>query len=365
MTLSIEHKAFFCLLRAGLWESAPDDLSLFPLTDPQWQTIYHMAVRQTVVGIIWRGLHHLPDPLLPDDAMMIRWVAKVNNIENLNRQMNTKIISLLQLMDCHGLHPVLLKGQGVATMYEQPLMRQCGDIDLYFRSKEEERLAAELMTQQGCIMEKRPDGSRCYIWQGIEIEHHSRLFDLYNPWLRGYLSALIRKHGFIGLQLEKDLTDTVSVPSPLLNLLLLSTHMLKHLMGNGIGLRQFCDMARAYCYLSENYSHEELKKVYKRTGLLRWNTQLHSFLTGYLGLSASCLPYADKETNISPMLLNIVLEGGNFGQFRETGDKVLRSGWERKLWTLFSFWKHRDFSYAYAPGEAFWTSVKLMLGNIR
>ena len=45
----------FSLLRAGLWEREPDDLSPFPLTDAQWWDVYRMAVRQTVTGIVCRG----------------------------------------------------------------------------------------------------------------------------------------------------------------------------------------------------------------------------------------------------------------------------------------------------------------------
>ena len=65
MELSSEHKALFSLLRAGLWEREPDDLSPFPLTDAQWWDVYRMAVLQTVTGIVCRGLHHLPEALLP------------------------------------------------------------------------------------------------------------------------------------------------------------------------------------------------------------------------------------------------------------------------------------------------------------
>ena len=60
MELSSEHKALFSLLRAGLWEREPDDLSPFPLTDAQWWNVYRMAVRQTVTGIVRRR---------PDDTL--------------------------------------------------------------------------------------------------------------------------------------------------------------------------------------------------------------------------------------------------------------------------------------------------------
>lgn len=368
MNLSSEHRALFSLLRAGLWEKEPDDLSPFPLTDSEWWNVYRMAVRQTVAGIVCRGLYHLPEALLPGDTLMIRWVAKTDCIERRNTGMNAAVCRLMQLMEHDGLHPVLLKGQGVAAFYEYPLLRECGDIDLYFPSEEEERAAAELMRKAGCQPEYQPDGSNSYCWQGVEIEHHIRLFDLYNPLLKGYLSTLVGEHGFTDRFLTGN-TDTagttVSVPSPLLNLLLLNAHLLKHLMGHGVGLRQFCDMARAYHALHGSYSPGELEAAYKRTGLLKWSVPLHTFLTEHLGLRYAELPYVDTDAYTSPRLLHIVLDGGNFGKYGETRGRASRTRWERKLVTFLSFWKRRDFSNAYARGEAFWTFVKLIIGNIK
>lgn len=365
MELSTEHKALFCLLRAGLWETAPDNHSLFPLTDAEWWNVYKMSVRQTVTGIVYRGLHYLPDELLPGDDLMIRWVAKTDRIERRNRKMDTVVEQLARLMTDNGLHPVVMKGQGVATFYDYPQMRECGDIDLYFPSEEEERKAADLMRKLGCNIERQPDGSNSYRWQDVEVEHHTRLFDLYNPLLKGFLSTLVKENGFTALPLSEERQEEITVPSPLLNLVMLNAHLLKHLMGHGVGLRQFCDMARAYHALYGSYDPEKLETIYQKTGLYKWSIQLHTLLTEHLGLSYDELPYIDTEAFTSPRLLHIVLEGGNFGQYGETKGKASQARWERKLHTFFSFWKRRDFSSAYAPKEAFWTSVKLIIGNIK
>lgn len=112
------------------------------------------------------------------------------------------------------------------------------------------------------------------------------------------------------------------MPAPLPDLLLLNAHLLKHIMGHGVGLRQFCDMARAYHALHGSYSPVELEAAYRRTGLLRWSAQLHTFLTEHLGLPRDVLPYAGTDARTSPRLLHIVLEGGNFGQYGKTRAKA-------------------------------------------
>lgn len=359
--------ALFSLLRAGLWQREPDDMSPFPLSDAEWLNVYQMAVSQTVAGIVWCGMQYLPDGLLPGDALMVQWVAKVDRIERNNMLLNGVLCQLLQRMAEAGLHPVVLKGQGIASLYTHPLMRECGDIDLYFQSEDEERKAAGLMTQAGCLLQRHSDGSNCYVWQGVQIEHHTRLFDIYNPFLRGWLSSLAGEHGFLSQSLgggsSQSTSTLLSVPSPVPNLLMLNAHLLKHIMGNGVGLRQFCDMAIAYHILCGSYSPEKLETAYRRAGLQKWSRQLHAFLTGYLGLSLSDLPFADAGAQTSPELLRIVLEGGNFGRHAGAGTKAPQTKWERKLLTARSFWKRRRFSAAYAPKEALWTFVNLIIGN--
>ena len=115
-------------------------------------------------------------------------------------------------------------------------------------------------------------------------------------------------------------------------------------MGHGIGLRQFCDMARAYYSLYGSYSAEELEAVYKRTGLLEWSKQLHTFLTEFLGLNNKVLPFTNTDNETSPALLQIVIEGGNFGQYGDTKGEASQTKWKRKMRTFFSVWKRRDFS---------------------
>ena len=310
MNLSTEHKALFSLLRAGLWEREADDLSPFPLTDAQWWEVYRMSVRQTVAGIVFRGLHHLPEEYLPADALMIHWVAKADRIERKNRRMDAALRLLLQLLGREGLHPVLLKGQGVAALYEHPLLRECGDIDLCFPSEKEEREAAELVRRVGCRTERHPDGSVCYSWQGVEVEHHTRLFDLHNPLLRGYLSSLVGRHGFTDIRTEDG--ATLPVPAPLPDLLLLNAHLLKHIMGHGVGLRQFCDIGLwALEYHDEidwQRLHDQCASVHAAT----FAAAAFRIARDYLGIDFDLPMPWDASIDVEP-LLHDTLCGGVYG----------------------------------------------------
>lgn len=363
MTDNKETAVLFILLRSGLWEKEPEDLSLFPLSGGSWRKVFDMARQQTVTGTVYEGLCRLPDRLLPPEGLLMQWTVAADIIEQRNRRTDGVLAELCGLFRNGGLHPVLLKGQGVAQFYGKPLLRECGDIDLYFPTHAERLEAEEIITgEQGRAVRREADGSIHYLWHGIPVEHHPRLLDMGDPHARKYLEAMEARLGYARLSVG---TGTeVEVPSPPLNLLLLSTHIMKHAMGWGIGLRQLCDMARACHRLHGCTDAEAMEEACRRTGIGKWSRLLHSFLTVRLGLPSECLPYRDAGLSPAP-LLDIVMRGGNFG-FRIRGKEAAQQpAWRHKLGTSYSFIRNIGFSGRYMPREAFWTFANLFIGQFR
>ncbi len=359
MILSKEHTALFVLLRAGLWEREIDRLDLFPLSFDSWMQVFALARRQSVLGIVWRGLELLPEHLLPSEALMIRWVAETDRIERLNKQADKTVESIFRMFRDAGLHPVLMKGQGVAQMYSRPQLREPGDIDLYFPTAAECRQAEQLILNQDIAFDRNPDGSISYRWQGIEVEHHRRLIDIHNPFRRKAVNSLEQSEGFTEITLSAQSDTSISIPSPRLNLLLLNAHILKHALGRGIGLRQCCDMARGIAVAQQSHGTEEMAQIYRRTGISRWSDMLCGFLASELGLADI---HAGKHANYDS-LLEIILRGGNFGRYDTRYDA--RFGWRRKLQTARAFAENMCFSLRYAPAEAFWAVAQLMKGQMK
>lgn len=358
-----ELTALFLLLRAGLWERPVEAVpGIFPLSAEEWKRVYTLARRQTVTGWTYRGLNRFPDEWYPPETLMFRWTVDVDRIERTGRKANAAVESLFAFFTAQGLQPVLLKGQGVAGYYDFPLLREAGDIDLYFPDAAQARRAGQLIRERQIPVSRKADGSLSYYWQTVEVEHHPRLFDLRNPFLRQLLYEAEQKYGFTAQALSPQCT--VNVPSGVLNLLLLNTHILKHAVGNGIGLRQLCDMARACHHLHGRPGIEALQGLISRAGLTRWSSLLHAFLVNDLGMDATLLPYPEKPVHTGA-LRNLVVEGGNFGQHREGCENRAKDGWRRKWHTATSFVRHIGFSGRYAPAEAFWTVADLIKGQVK
>ena len=357
--------AFFALIRAGLWNRELDDTTCFPLSETEWKDVWNQAVRQSVRGILYQGISLLPEEWVPSEQLMMYWMVDIERIESRNRKMNQALSELQQQLHVQNIHPLVLKGQGIAQFYAHPLLRECGDIDLYFSHPEEEQHAIDWVRKQGGKVVTEADGAHAYRFRGIEIEHHVRALDLFSHQIQGYLIQLMRKQGTVPMDVDATENLSIEVLSPLVNLLSLNAHILKHIMGHGIGLRQFCDLARAYHALQNEYDGEALRTCYERCGILRWSQLLHAFLVRQLGLPKSELPYREERFPATAELLDRIVNDGNFGHYAQGRDIQTRKVWKRKLNTSLSFVRHCSFSFRYAPHEAIALWKNLVLGNIK
>jgi len=344
--------AFFALLRSGLYErplSEEEQAVVSRLQPADWTALVRLARRQTVTGLLYRAVNFLPESTALSGDLILDLMAYAGGLERENRRKTAVMEALLADYTLAGLHPVVMKGATVAAYYVHPELRYSGDIDLYFPPEEFER-ACRLI--DGCS--KASDGTVHFRRDNVDIDLHDRYFDLHCA--AGKLPA---------------------VGTPEATVLMLSAHILKHAVGAGIGIRQLCDLAMAWQALRRPSAEADIgikpaamQEVFRRTGILRWNRLLFSFLEDYLGLSDS--PLADQRVCSDP-LLEVILEGGNFGHFAAARTAALQAGASgeraatrrRKRNTLSRFIHRLPFSLRYAPRETFATMWNLVRGNLK
>lgn len=323
------------------------------LTESDWQAILELARKQTVTGLLFRGVANLPAEVQVPDSLLFPLMEETDRIRRQSRLVERTAKEITEFFEGRILHPVILKGPSVACLYPEPDLRESGDIDLYFNEKEfgkavhaiRERLQKDGQSESLTTL---PDGSVHYKWNGIDIDQHAQYFDLGNS------------------------EGLPPVPSSEATLLMLSAHILKHSMGAGIGLRQLCDMAMAYERI--RYDQARLLACYEATGTADWNRLLASFLIRYLG--ATRTPYTSAVEGqtagtVSPELpdpaplLDIVLGGGNFGHHEASREKVLQAGpLQRKLDTARRFLGRLPFSIRYGPRQLAHYLKELIKGNL-
>ena len=142
--MNLERERFLALLRAGLWNK-PTDL---PSSDKpiHWANIMSMATRQTVIGLVANAIAQLPEAEKPDQQRIAQLQALLVRNHQAHQRLNRQLVETVSLLRENCLRSILLKGQGIAQLYSNPFLRQCGDIDLYIGPEDFEK-ARELIEQ--------------------------------------------------------------------------------------------------------------------------------------------------------------------------------------------------------------------------
>ena len=351
-------QAFLTLLRSGLWNSPIDDLSFFPLNKEEWMELYGISMAQTVEGIVYEGMLKLPTEFLPSKIFQLRWTVRVDQIERQNKLMAKNLLQIAQIFYKEDISFTLLKGLSLADLYEKPLLRSSGDIDLYFDSKKDFKRANAVIRSKKINVTAGALNSSIYLWENCEIEHHTKMMDILNPFKQGYINKLINtEKGFYRKIKIQD--TTIKGISWTLAHIQTNSHILKHYLGFGIGLRQFCDVARLYKKSISEIDKVKLQAHYKKLGILDWMFMVNNMLIQYLGLSKSFLPFINHPEQDAKWLLNDVLVAGNFGfhDTRYAGSKdILKENRQRNN-TLERVVPHLLSAKKYAPAEAFWFPI--------
>ena len=330
---------FFAVLRAGLWEQ---DLRLdaAPGADG-WQEVLQTARDQAVLGLVYRGMAHLPAEQLPPAPVRMRLLSDVDRIARRVQALGAVERDLLERLRAAGLHPTVQKGSEAGKYYAHPELRESGDIDLCFPARELP-LARETVTAAGASsVHAASDASVVCRYRDVTVELHPRYFDLH-----------------VG---EERLPE---VPSVVAELVMLSAHILKHAIGEGVGCKQLCDMARALDGAEGRYDKAALRAALRRCGLLRWHRLLCSLLVTDLGLDpARCLP---DFVPVDPApLRRIVLRGGAFGYADPARRQAVSRGpAARKAHAAGAFLRRLPFSLRIAPRETIATLAELIRGNL-
>ena len=343
-------KALLSLLRLGLW-GKKDMETMFPLSDGQWSQLYQYAQRHTIEGVIFDSFQRLPSNLLPPRSLLLKWTVRIDQIERRNQQMNVCIREQLSLFHAHEVYPVLLKGQGLAACYDIPNHRVCGDVDWYFETKSDYIKVNEILRQRGVTISPTPGFSSEYLWGDVVVEHHKRMFDIHNPLNFSYLDRLQKRFYTQKLQLEFQ-GNTLLLPAPILMMLQVNVHILKHLLSFGVGIRQLCDASKVYHAFQSNVDGRELKQIYQKLGILKWIHLLHAVLVKNIGLPVASLPFELPETVDADWMMDEIWMAGNFGFFDSRFEGAIEKPSAQRNQASQRVWTNITRYLKYAPMEA-------------
>ena len=290
--------------------------------DIDWVMLMDWAKKQAIAGVIFGGILRAGKTLNIPFKSLMEWTGYALQVEHQNKLLNKCCVEVVKEYQSAGFKCVILKGQGNALMYPNPLLRNCGDIDLLVTNKSRQEITRFVKGHQSLTghhfhhIEYKEDG--------LPVEVHFYACTMNNPIYKRRLNKWLaaRSNG-----VEKALPDEkghIPVPTAEFNVVFLLAHMMHHFFDEGIGLRQFVDY---YYLLKANKELEGVRGSYRSAQGVKG--QYHETLSKLnLYKFAGAVMYVMREVfhleeqyMIAPVdewrgktLLNEILKGGNFGR---------------------------------------------------
>lgn len=387
-SISGSQKRVLTLVRLGLWGNAKADIHakeiLSHLPDDEWERIFKISIEQAVAAVAFDGILALKDcsdgqtvaqkDPLPPRPLYLKWAARTSMIEDANKRLDETIGKLNALYTCNGLHPVLLKGQGLAANYMTPLHRQCGDIDVFFGMKEW-AAACKMLTDKG-IKQHGPCSAThagFFLDKCVYTENHRRILRMYNPLTNRRLNNYVKEWHPEKVEMpEGTVHENIALPLPpvTFNSVYTFLHLFHHYVTGGVGLRQICDWCRLLYVRHNDIDREEFMQMMMKMRILKAAKAFGYIAVEYLGLAAEYLPFSidteksEEKTNGDRIISEIFVKG-NFGQYDPVSGKRPDKYWAGKWFTFKRILKESRNVRFISAGEAFWSPIILTTDFIK
>lgn len=279
----------------------------------EWEELYDICKKQTMVGIGFIGVKRLPDEQWPKERrFLMRWTYGAEKIKKENIKLCNQCVYVCQLLKKEGFSACILKGQANIVNYGRiGIYRSPGDIDVWTWSPNNKvKDVIEHLHRTRKVRETNYHHADCPLVGDTEVEVHYRPSWMCTPWQNSRLQRFCDEH-----KADTRNFNGIIVPSHQFDAVYQLVHIYRHLFAEGIGLRQILDYYMVLNNLSEHQKQSAIKTI-KSLGLKRFASALMYVLQTVYAMPEKLMLTAPNETE-GRFLLSEIMLAGNFGHADE------------------------------------------------
>lgn len=302
---------FFELIQVAIGRR--EALSRPPRTREEWTDLCAVCGKHNLLGITFPVIDQLHDT---DETLPLgvysRWAMVKEKIGKKNVKLQEYCHDLYKQFLADGFRSCVLKGQAVAALYPDPLLRQSGDIDLWVDGDRQTlvdylraRCEVHKVVYHHCDTKLLPK-------VGVEVH--------FTPsWMNAPRANKRLQDWFDSVKAEQfanyDESAGFCVPTIRFNAVYILVHIYRHVLEEGVGLRQLLDYYYVLIHMDENdrtRARRDLEQL-----------RLDSFAASVMYVLKEVFLMDEKELFYAPdarggrFLLDEILQSGNFGRFDE------------------------------------------------
>lgn len=237
------HSPYCSLLRKALGFSTSDMLTGSTLNAEDVNLLIRLAQIQGTAPLVYDQLLKADSPL-PDEAQMQLKQACMQNMMGYERKsiLLKKVLSALKVQQ---LHPVILKGFGLAQLYPLPYLRSWGDLDIIVPNDEFDAACQVMRTLDKNIKIITEAEDTCK----HQVAHvDSEVIELHQRGLafRSYKETkhytYLEKKALLNSQTITVDDITFAIPERSFNIFFVFGHAMEHMRHSGMPMKQLCDL---------------------------------------------------------------------------------------------------------------------------
>ena len=312
--MDVIQRNFFRLLRSGAFGG--DGEKVEPMSPWKWNRLYNVSLMHGVAALVCDGIkRHASDFFMQmPEAQWRKWELATKTAEARNEEAMARVSELFAILNKEQLRPILLYGVGEAMLYDNPLHRTCGDIDIFFPYKPQARKAAEWARRNGKDAATTDKNTLGYDWNGVVVEHYSTAQRLTYYFGNRKLQAIIAGETRCCDSEYVHIGGTkVEILPPTINLLLTIVRIARYIINEGISLKQVVDLGMFLRKAGDKVDFVKLQEWIGRLHLGRIAEVEGRLLTDLFGFDDDEIPFKENKygLGINKVVDDIFLISGN------------------------------------------------------
>lgn len=344
------NRSFLSLLRLGIGNSSPQDVSLSKEFD--WEAVRALADKQGLSAVILDGIGRLSDDKRPSEDVLLEWIGDSLYYDALYEDYRKAIRKLAGFYNQHGFKMMVVKGLACSLDWPKPSHRPCGDIDIWQFGKQ--RIADEVIEREtGIEVDSSHHHHTVFYWGDYMVENHYDFINVHHHRSNAELEKILKDQArddshFLEIKGEK-----VYLPSPNLHALFLLRHAMMHFAATEITLKNLLDWGFFVQAHGKEVDWKWLLDVLERFGMKQLFNIFNAICIEDLGFDKALFLAASVNAELKERVLKEILDPEIPN---EKPSKLLaRAVWKLNRWKA-NEWKHR-LCYKESMWSAFWSGV--------
>lgn len=352
--MNVIQRNFFTLLRSGAFGSRG---TIEPMSAWKWNRLYRLSLMHGVAALVYDGIRrHSADFFIMQMPAELTdlWRRTTEDTKRANERANAATAQLTSRLSHEQLRPILLKGQAAATLYDNPLHRTPGDVDIYLPYAPQAAKADSWARSNGDDVSATSRHTLQYTWNGTKVEHHRNMLRMTNRRLNRRLQTMA----------EQEIRECDSeyavvggcrteVLPPTLSLLHALARITRYILNEGIGMKQLTDLGMFLRKAGHRVDYVKLQSWLAQLGMQDMARLIAGLMMRLLDFTEDELPfisgapYHETDGIVDDMFRLTDRHADNWYFTQGKNIFVSASNSNAMIWQM----KHSAKYFRYYPGE--------------